>query len=990
MPSWIRQRLPLVLLGVIVLALLFGNRVAVFLTDFWWFREIGAREVFTGVLFTRILLTVVGGLVAGAVIVATLQVARRLRPTVVPASPQQAAIEQYRNQAEPYLKWLVGGVAALFGLSSGLALGSAWATFLLWRNGGEFGQVDPQFGRDVGFFVFELPWWQLVQSWAFTTLVLVTMLTAGAHLLLGGIRPDAERDKVLPAVKVHLSVLLIGLLALRGWGYWLDRYELDFSERGTVTGASYTDVNAELPALYLLLAATVVAIVLVLWGLRQNSFTLPGVAIALLVVSSIVLQGAYPAAIQRLRVDPQELNRERQYIAANLEMTRTAYELTDLDLNNFDIANNLDAQQIESNETTFANIRLWDPDLLQDNYQELQSLRPFYEFHDVDIDRYLIDGQPRQVMLSARELDPEADIVAGQWQNQRLTYTHGYGVVASQVNTATNAGQPVFLASDIPPQTNEAIAPDAGLVPEEPGMYYASDGFLDYAIVDTEQPELDYEQPDTQRQETVRYAGEGGVPLGGLGSRLAWAMRYSDPNFVLSNLLRDDSRVVLHREVPDRIREVAPYLKLDRDPYAVVMEDRVVWVQDAYTTTTRYPYSEYRNFAHADGSDTVNYVRNSVKAVVDSYDGTVTLYVSEPDDPIVQAWRKAFPSLYADFEDAPDELVSHFRYPEDLFTLQADLYATYHIPEAEQFYNRADSWAIPRDAAQIENDNDSGNPPLDPYYLITRLPGEPEAEFVMIQPYVPANRQNMVAWLAARSDPEHYGELFAVRFPTNDNVLGPVQAHGRIEQESEIAERITLVDQQGSSLIRGNLLVLPVEESILFVEPLFLVNQQSRIPELWQVVLVMGDRVVMRPTLEGALQALVTGGPPVSPDPTAGLGTTGDGGDDAGADPDTPASPEPTDAPSEAATGSEAPGTPATPPPGGDVDPDADPGQLVQEALDLFTRADAALAEGDLGTYQDLTDQARQRLERLDELGVLDGAVPAPSGEPSPAPTAGG
>ncbi len=976
MRTWIRQRLPLVLIGAVVLALLFGNRLALFLTDFWWFRAVGAREVFTGVLFTRLGLTAVGTVVAAGVIVASLQAARRLRPTIVPSSPQQAAIEQYRTQAEPYLKWLVAGVAALFGLSSGAALGGGWATWLLWRNGGSFGQVDPQFGRDVGFFVFDLPWFQLLQSWAFTTLILITMLTAGAHLLLGGIRPDAPRDKVLPSVRVHLSLLLMALLALRGWGYWLDRYELNFSERGTVTGASYTDVNAELPALYLLLAATVVAILLVAWGLRQNSFTLPGVAIALLVVSSIVLQGAYPAAIQRLRVDPQELNREQEYIAANLEMTRAAYELEQdaIELRSFDVTDDLDRPQIEDNRATFDNVRLWDPELLKDNYQELQSLRPFYQFEDVDIDRYDIDGEARQVMLSTRELDPTN--LSG-WQNQRLTYTHGYGVVANQVNTATGAGQPVFVASDIPPQANEAVDPDGTLVPAQPGLYFAEAGFLDYGIADTEQPELDYEEPGNNEQVFTQYDGEGGVSLGGIGSRLAWALRFSDPNFILSNLLNDDSKVLIHRRVSERVREVAPYLLLDSDPYSVVLDDRVVWIQDAYTTTTRFPYSEYTTFEHdGDQETTVNYVRNSVKAVIDAYDGTVTLYVSEPDDPIIQAWQSAFPSLYASMDDAPEGLAAHFRYPEDLFTLQARLYATYHIPGVEGFYNEADSWAIPSDAAQRENAGDNATAtPLEPYYLIMTLPGETEAEFVMIQPYVPRDRQNMIAWLAARSDPDHYGELFAVQFPTNDNVLGPVQAHSRIEQESQIAQAITLVDQAGSDLKRGNLLVLPVEDSLLFVEPLFLQNEQSKIPELWQVVLVMGDRVVMRPTLEGALTALVGNGAPVAGDLSAGLPDAEDV-----ADPDAPATPEPTEPSS---TPTPTPDGPAVDP---DIDPDADAAQLLDEALTLFGQADDALAEGDLGTYQSLTDQARARLQRLADLGALGDLDPSATPDPSPTP----
>ncbi|HKJ57133.1 MAG TPA: UPF0182 family protein [Nitriliruptoraceae bacterium] len=944
MRTAIRKRLPLVILAVVVLIVLFSQRLAVFTTDWWWFREVGASSVFTTSLVARFGLGALGALTVAAIVAANLVLVRRLRPTIIPDSPQQAIIEQYRNQAEPFFKWIIAGVAAVFGLTSGAALAYEWPTYLLWRNGGSFGVDDPQFGRDVGFYVFDLPWWQAMQSWAVTTMVLVGFLCIGGHLLLGGIRPDAARDRVLPQVRTHLALVLVAILGLRAWGYWLDRYELNFSERGTVTGASYTDVNAELPALYLLLVISFVAIVLVAWGARQGSFTLPGIAIGLLVVGSLLLQGAYPAVIQRLRVEPQELDREQPYIEANLAMTRSAYGLTDLDLEPFTITNDLDTAQIEENEATFSNIRLWDPALLQDNYQELQALRPYYEFHDVDIDRYMVDGEQRQVMLSTRELD--RDGLQSQWQNERLTFTHGYGVVASQVNTASRNGQPVFLASDIPPRTNPAQAPDGELVPENPALYFAEAGFPDYAILNTDQDELDYERPATQEQVNVNYEGDGGVALGGFMRRVAFGLRFSDSNFVLSNLLNDDSRVTYNRTIAERVNEVAPYLSLDQDPYPVVLEDRVVWVQDAYTTSTNYPYSEYSSFETASGPMRVNYVRNSVKAVVDAYDGSVTLYVVDPDDPVIAAWRGAFDDqLFVDVADAPEELVAHFRYPEDLFSLQTQMYGTYHIPGARAFYNKADQWAIPRDAAALENNPslDAAAAPLDPYYLVMTLPGETTPEFVLIQPYVPEGKENMIAWMAARSDPDSYGELFAVQFPTDANVLGPRQAHGRIEQESEIAREITLVDQAGSDLIRGNLLVLPVEQSLLYVEPLFLVNPQSQIPELWQVVLVLDDRVVMRPTLPEALEALVESGPPTDDGPA-----------------------EPDDA---------------------EVDDDATAEQLIQQALELFVQADDALAAGDLGEYQALTDQARDLLERAAQLQGLEVPVAEPTPLPGEAPS---
>lgn len=945
MGEFLRRRLLVVVIVGIAVLLLSANRIATFLTDWWWYTAAGAGEVFTGVLTARIVLGVVSALVLAVLIAINLEVARRLRPLVVPQTPQQAIIETYRAKADPYLKWLILAVAVAFGLSSGFASATQWEPFLLWQNSTSFGMADPQFGKDIAFFVFELPFLQFVQGWLFTSLVLVTILTIGAHMLLGGIRPDAPRDKVMPNVKAHLSVLLALLLAARGWGYWLDRYQLNFSPRGTVTGASYTDVNAELPALILLLVVTAVAVGLTLVNIRRQGFLLPGAAVGLLVLASILLQGVYPSVVQRLRVDPQELEREAEYIDRNRAMTSEAYGLSDIDLQSFTVANNLTRADVTENEVTFNNIRLWDPTLLQDNYEQLQALRPYYQFNDVDIDRYVIDGELRQIMLSARELDSQG--ISSQWQNERLTFTHGFGIVASQVNEASSEGQPVFIARDIPPSTNEAVSPDGELVPsEQPGIYFGDRGYPSYSIVNTNQAELDYEEPDTQQQVTTSYDGDGGVELGGRLRRLAFALRFQDPNFVLSGLLNDDSRVIFNRTITDRVQATAPYLVLDEDPYPVVVDQRVVWVQDAYTTSANFPYSERTLLQTGNQLHEVNYVRNSVKAVVDAYDGTVTLYQVDLDDPIASAWRSAFPDQFADVSEAPADLEAHFRYPEDLFRLQSQLYATYHIPDTAAFYNNADEWQIPRDAAALENNPglSEAQAPMEPYYLLMTLPGETDEEFVLIQPYVPSGKENMIAWIAARSDPEHYGELFAVQFPTDSNVLGPRQAHGRIEQESEIAREITLVDQVGSELIRGNLLVLPVGESILFVEPLFLQNPQSRIPELWNVVLVMGDRVVMRPTLDEAIAALVGAGPPV------GDGTV---------DPDD-----------------------------GAEDDEATAEDLIRRALEAFQDADAALRDGNLARYQSLTDQAQRLLERAAELqGIV--IEPEPTETPE-APADGG
>ncbi|MEX0705317.1 MAG: UPF0182 family protein, partial [Nitriliruptoraceae bacterium] len=856
MGEFVRRRLGLIIVLGAMFVLFSATRIALLVTDFWWFDERGFREVFTTVLTTRLLVGAIFGGLLTVLIIANLLLARKLRPFTIPSSPQQAQIQRYRDMADPYLPWLIVAVGVLFGFTTGLAISAQWETFLLWRNGGTVGIADPQFGADVGFYLFELPFLTLVQTSLFTSLVLAGMLTAGAHYMLGGIRPEAEDDKILPGARAHLGVLLAAILGVRIWGYWLDRYQLNYSQRGTVTGASYTDVNAELPALYLLMGVSVIAIALVVYSIRSRGFVLPGAALGLLVVASIILQGAYPAAIQRLRVDPQELAREEAFIARNLEATRTAYALDDVGLQGFSIANDLDLDDVVENDVTLRNIRLWDPDVLETTYRELQALRPYYQFNDVAIDRYTINGELRQVMLSTRELSqlPEQ---ADTWQNRHITFTHGYGVVASQVNTANAEGQPVFIGSNIPPAGETEVVPS-----EQPGIYFGEFASPAYSLVRTDAAELDYEEPERQEQVTTVYEGQGGVSIGSMGRRLAYALRFSDYNLVLTNLLTEDSRIIHNREVRERVAEVAPFLELDSSPYPVVLDGRVKWIVDGYTTSNAYPYSERRTLTLGTEARLVNYVRNSVKVTVDAYDGDVTLYRVEDDDPVLDAWEQVFPGMIVDISEADPRVAEHFRYPQDLFRLQSDLYTSYHIPSASAFYNRADEWDIPADPAFAANQGGAdfaaaSQRRLHPYFLLMRLPGETTEEFVLIQPYLARERPNMVAWLAGRSDGEHLNELFAVRFPSDQQVLGPAQAQARIEQDDEISAYITLRDREGSSVIRGNLQVLPIADSILYVEPLFLENPQAQIPELARVVLVMGERTAFDTTFAGALGQLL-------------------------------------------------------------------------------------------------------------------------------------
>jgi uncharacterized protein len=938
----VRRRLGTVIILGVVILLFSANRIALLVTDYWWFSERGFREVFTTVLGTRILLGVGFGLVLAILIAVNLQVARRLRPFYVPSSPQQAQVQRYREMADPYLPWLIAGIAVLFAFTSGLAVSAQWETYLLWRNGGTVGISDPQFGADVGFYLFDLPFWTLVQTWLFTSLVLTGLLTAGAHYLLGGIRPEAEGEKVLPSVKAHLAVLLAAILAVRAWGYWLDRYQLNYSDRGTVTGAAYTDVNAELPALYLLIGVSIIAIVLVLVAIRRSGFLLPGAAVALLIVASIILQGAYPAAIQRLRVDPQELAREEMFIARNLEATRAAYGLDNVERSTFAIANDLDEADVIENEITLRNIRLWDPEVLETTYQELQSLRPYYEFNEVSIDRYEIDGVLRQVMIATRELSSLQE-GADTWQNRHTFFTHGFGVVASQVNTANPEGQPVFLASNIPPSGAVEVVPD-----EEASVYFGDFAEPLYSLVRTDAPELNFEDPETLEQVFTEYEGAGGVPIDGFGRRLAYALRFNDYNLVLTNLINDESRIIYYRQVRERVQQVAPFLELDAVSYPVVIDGRIKWVVDAYTTSNAYPYSERRTLQIGARQIPVNYVRNSVKAVVDAHGGEVTLYRVEEDDPVLDAWESVFPGLVTPGDEA-GEIAAHFRYPQDQFRLQSTLFSSYHITEAAAFYNRADEWAIPTDPAFAANQGASdltaaSQRPLAPYYLLMRLPGAETEEFVLIQPYLARGRPNMVSWLAGRSDGDNLNELLSVRFPSDQQVLGPLQAQARIEQDDDISAYITLRSREGSQVIRGNLQVLPVADSLLYVEPLFLQNPQARIPELARVALVMGERTAFDRTFAGALGQLLGIAVPDS--------IADEEGRDPAADPITDGEPEEGEEPAEQT-------------------PEAEAEDLLIRALEEFAAAEEALRDGDLAGYQVAIGRARLLIEQAAEAQGL-------------------
>jgi uncharacterized protein len=953
-----RRRLIIVVVAVVAAFLVLFTALSGFFVDVLWFREVRLSDVFWTVLRTRVFLGLAFGLTFFVLLFSNLWIVRRITPRFHALTPEQEIIERYRMQFEPYIRWLLPLFALVIAFFVGLGVTSQWQTYLLWRNGSGlmFGNAEPLFDRDPGFYVFSLPWLKFMQGWLFSALVGVTFLTALAHYLWGGIRPQAPGfvDKVTPQVKAHMSVLLGLIMLTKAWGYYLGQFDLLTSTRGVVVGASYTDVNAQLPALRILVVIAIACAILFLVNIRLRGWALPVIAVGLLALVSIIAGAAYPAFVQRFRVAPQEFQREQPYIEDNIEATRRAFQLNEVTTQARPLGDAVTTDDIQGNQATISNIRLWRPDVLRDNFTSLQRFRSYYEFNDVDVDRYEIDGQPRVLMVSAREVSQGGIPEGGAtWQNVHLVYTHGFGAVASQVNTSTSEGQPVFTLQDIPPVGQPAFEGNGQRV------YYGEGAAGDaaFVVVDTGAQELDYQGTATDDQEQVdfTYDGDGGIPVGGLFQRALFAWRYRDVNLLISDLIQGDSRIMIYRDITERVPKAAPFLRFDGDPYAAVVDGRLVWIWDAYTLTDQYPYSDFIELSEAASPPTqvgapqlsgeANYIRNSVKVVVDGYNGSISYFVTEPEDPIIQAWSGAFPSLFTPIEEAPTELLEHFRYPENLFQVQAAQYTNYHVTDSDVFYGKQDFWALPVDPTVSSETNQFL---MRPYYQLMRLPGEEEESFALILPFTPQNRQNMVAWMAAKSDPgPDYGQLISFQFPAGVNVDGPTQIFSRINQDARFSAERTLLGQGGSSIVFGDFLVIPLEDSLLYVQPVYVEsNQPNAIPELRRVVVVNGSRIGLGATLTEALEDSVSGA--VSPPPADGEGP-----------------PQP---------------------PEGSVEEQIQ--ALLDEAAQHFAAADAALRSGDLATYQTEIDAAQQATAQAQQLiagllGVDTTTTPSPSPSPS-------
>ncbi|TET18444.1 MAG: UPF0182 family protein, partial [Dehalococcoidia bacterium] len=603
--------------------------------------------------------------------------------------------------------------------------------------------------------------------------------------------------------KAHLAVLFAGIMGIVAWRYFLDAYGLVYSERGVVFGAGYTDVHAELIALRILMAAAILLGIVVLFNIFRRGIRLPMYAFGGFIVAIIVVGVIYPAIVQRFQVKPSERTREAEYIGYNIEFTKKAFALDRIEEQQFPAEEELTEEDISANPATINNIRLWDNRPLKTTYKQTQALRPYYDFNDIDIDRYTTDGEYRQVMLGARELYQEnLDPKAKTWVNQRLYYTHGYGLALSPVTEVSEEGAPTLQVKDIPPMSDFER-----FQIERPGIYYG-ERTNDYIIVNSKIKEFDY--PAGEKNEETEYDGEGGVSLSSFFRRLAYAWQLGDFNILISGEIDSESRILYYRNIQRRVKHIAPFLQFDDDPYLVITEEgKLVWIQDAYTWSDKYPYSEPL-------PDGTNYIRNSVKAVIDAYDGSVTMYVVEPEDPVVQTYWAIFPDLFTSEQEMPEDIRAHLRYPEDLFIRQAQVYLRYHMEKVADFYGKEDLWEIPEEIYRGTAQR------MDPYYIIMRLPDEEKEEFLLMLPFTPANKKNTIAWLAARSDGDNYGTLLAYILPPEKLIFGPMQVENRIEQDTAITEQFALWGRGGSTVIRGNLLMIPIEDSFLYVEPVFL------------------------------------------------------------------------------------------------------------------------------------------------------------------------
>jgi uncharacterized membrane protein (UPF0182 family) len=745
------------------------------------------------------------------------------------------------------LKLAMGAVAAVASLFYALIFYGQWDTYLRFRFGGSFGLSDPLFGADAGFYVFRLPFYELLQT-SLSALAVIALLAVLACYAYFGLpqfsRGRQQMESWSAKAAPHVSILFLVLVASWGWGFYLDHYELLYSTQGVVYGAGYTADHVTRIAFWITLGAAVALCALLVVNVLKPRLKTILIGFGIYAALYLIAVGLVPTLFQRFMVQPNELARETPYLKNNIEFTRKAYSLDTIQETSYPALADLTPEVIARNQDTIQNIRLWDWRPLLQMYQQAQEIRLYYQFYQVDVDRYHLPDGYHQVMLSARELSPELPAQAQTWVNEKLQFTHGYGTVMSFVSKTMGGGFPQYVLENIPPESS------FGLTINQPAIYYG-ESTPGYRIVATGVKEFDY--PKGNQNVYTSYAGTGGIPLDSFWKRLLFTWTQADINILFTSYLQPQSKIQIWRRVQERVSQIAPFLRLDQDPYAVVSEGKQYWIQDAYTVSDHFPYSTPHSVAFEEG---LNYIRNSVKVVVNMYDGTLQFYVMDPNDPVLAVYQRAFPGVFMNLNQLPADLKAHLRFPEDLFSIQADQYRTFHMTDPQVYYNREDLWVLPQE-------NYAGTvAPMKPYYILMKLPGSDTLEYLLMTPFTPQKRNNMISWLAARSDFPEYGKRLFYELPKDKLIYGPMQIEAMIDQNTAIAAQLTLWDQKGSKVIRGNLIAVPIENSFMYVVPLYLTAQGTDFPQLKRVIVISGDKVAMEPTLDEAIQSVFGTTPP--------------------------------------------------------------------------------------------------------------------------------
>ena len=860
----------LVVAGIVLLTSIRG--LLGLYTDWLWFDDINYSDVWTGVLGAQIALSVIFVSVFLVLAWLNLVIADRVAPALRPPGPEEELLDRYHQTLGRRNGLVRFIVALLFALMSGVGVAAQWNDWVLFTNPVDFGQIDPVFGNDLSFYIFRLPFLSFVVSWFFAAFIIIGVLTMSWHYLNGGIRMQTIGRRTTPQVKAHLSVILAILALLKTADYWLDRYGLLTSQQGFARGAFYTDLNANLPAIQLLMLISLLSIGLLVLNIWRRGWALPSVAVGLWALIAIVAGGIYPSAIQQLQVSPDELSREQPFIERNIEATRFGLGLDNVETGDFTYTGAIDRAGLIDQADVFANARLLDPRLVDDFLTLNQQDRRFYDdFADrVDVDRYMIDGELTPVVVGVRELGPSS---GESWEQEHAVRTHGYGIVIAPANRTNANGQPDFLVRDAP-----LVNDIDSLVIDQPQVYFG-EGIDRYAVVATTSTEFDY-------IDGYAYDGTGGVPMSGLFRRLAFAFRFGELEPLISGTLTEDSEILFARDITERARRIAPFLQYDSDPYPVVVDGGISYVIDAYTTSDRLPYGQLADVFQLDGRADLrrnfSYIRNSVKVVVDGYNGTVDFYVVDPEDPIVRSYRQAFDGLFRDIDEMPSEVRDHLRYPEDLFRIQSDTWGRYQLDDASDFFDGILAWNIAENSDEESggqpirrlDTSDPGNPvivsdgtrPIDPYYQITRLPDETETSFVLSRPFTPSGAlRELTAYMVARTDRDGGLELrqYVMSAGNNVSVRGPFQIDELLNIDPTISEESTELGRGGSEFLAGNLVLLLVDEAVVYVRPFYVRREPPpesqnapTEPSVEFVAVVQEDRIGFAPTYAGALAQL--------------------------------------------------------------------------------------------------------------------------------------